>query len=243
MDAERLLCEASRQLLKSRLEGDVAILPLGSIEWHCGGPLGADTILALWVSRMLRDRLETAGCSPALLPPVYYGASGEWLGYTPYSTTRRGLGEYLRGLLASLTTVYDNIVVVNGHGGNSALLRSVIESLVYDEGVRARFWILEWWRLLEHKLGHMDHVEASLLAFLTGSPQPICACRGLSNPYMHGVECSVVGRAEPDEKSEDVVKELEKAINSYAGMVCREAPRLKRRRSGRGSGTTHPSQG
>ncbi len=221
----------------------VAVLPVGSVEWHCGGPLGADTLLAVVTAEMLRDALEDEGCPAVLLPPVFYGASGEWSGYAAYGSSRGGLAAYLEGLLGSIALLHDEIVVVNGHGGNTATLRYVVESLVFDRGLRARVWLVEWWRLLGHQLGHMDRVEASILATLTGEKQPVCTCKGLSSPYVHGVECRVEGWVEPGEEGEKLLQGLGEAVKRLASDVCRETVTARRRRSASGSGTTRPSRG
>ncbi len=240
---DALLAETLGLLMERGVEAGIAILPVGSLEWHCGGPLGADTLLAIYVARLLRSALGERGCTAILLPPVYYGASGEWSGYTAYGSTRTGLAAYVKGLLGSIALLHDDIVVVNGHGGNTAVLREAIESLVFDEGLRARVWLLEWWRLIGHKLGHMDRVEAALLAVLTGESQPVCSCRGLSNPYVHAVECRVEGRVEPGEEGERLLERLKEAVEGFASDLCREASRFRRRRSASDTGTTHSSRG
>ena len=216
-------------------------MPLGSVEWHCGGPLGADSLLAVYTARLLHSALRGKGCDAVILPPVYYGASGEWSGYTAYSSTRRGLVAYLRGLLGSIAALHEDIVIVNGHGGNTAVIREVIEGLVFDEGLRARIWLLEWWRLIDHRLGHMDRVEAALLAALTGEPQPVCVCHGLANPYMHAVECRVEDSVEPGEEGKRLIERLKGAVDSFAGSVCSNVSRFRRRRSG--SDTIRSSRG
>ena len=240
---DALLVETLGLLVERGVEAGIAILPVGSLEWHCGGPLGADTLLAIYVARLLRSALGERGCTAVILPPVYYGASGEWGGYTAYGSTRTGLAAYMKGLLGSIAALHEDIVVVNGHGGNTSVLREVIESLVFDEGLRARIWLLEWWRLIDHRLGHMDRVEAALLAALTGESQPVCACRGLSNPYVHAVECRVEGRTEPGEEGERLLERLKEAVKSFADGVCSEATGFRRRRSASGTGTTHSSRG
>ncbi len=212
-------------LSAARLEGRYAVLPVGSLEWHCGGPLGADSVIAEAVARMLCEALSARGCEALLLPTLYYGASGEWGGHGYVGVSRKALLEFLSSLLASIAEHFDNVIVVNGHGGNSAVIRAAIEAVVYD-GLASRpprVYLVEWWRLIGHSLGHMDRVEALLLAALTGREEPVCECRGFTQPTWH-VECRVAGRVGPGEEAGGLLERLRGAVEGYAASLCSAAP-------------------
>ena len=204
------------------LPSGIAVLPVGSLEWHCGAPMGLDAVIAEAVARMLCEALSELGCRAVLLPTIYYGASGEWSGYGEVGVDRRALLDYLSSLLARLSMHFGEIVVVNGHGGNSAVVRAAAESVVYN-GLASRpprVYVLEWWRLLGHRLGHMDRVEALLAAGLLGREAPVCECRGFTQPTWH-VECRLVGRVKPGKEAEEAVGALRRAVRDYASSLCR----------------------
>ncbi len=187
-------CDPGNALRSPSLRGRrIAILPLGSIEWHCGAPLGTDSLLALRVAQELCRSVNSVCGGAALLPPLYYGASSEWGGYEEVSIPRDAIPLIIEGVAASLERLgYHTLVLVNAHGGNTAALRYAVERLVFDRGSRLRFYIVEWWRLVDARLGHMDALEAGLVAEALGFRAGVlCECRGLSNPYTH-VECEKV---------------------------------------------------
>ncbi len=199
------------------------ILPVGSLEWHCGAPMGTDSLLAEWLASTLCEAIRRRGCSAAVLPTLYYGASGEWSGYAEVSVKRSTLASVVLDIAESLERQgVERLVIVNGHGGNSAAVRYAVETLVYDRGSTLEVYIVEWWRLLGVKLGHMDELEAGLLAEAIGIEARVtCECRGLGNPYTH-VECRVA-EGEP-RAGEKLVERLAAKAEELAAGMCREKP-------------------
>ncbi|RLG51730.1 MAG: creatininase family protein [Thermoproteota archaeon] len=139
-----------RQLEDALEECDVAILPVGSVEQHGPAlPVGAD-YLASW--RIAEAVAERAGV-PALAP-VPYGVSAHHKDFpgTVY-VSPEAFKAYLRDVLYSLWEQgVRKLLVVNGHGGNSAVLRE----LALEARIELSMTVLvaEWW-----------HVSAELSLF------------------------------------------------------------------------------
>jgi creatinine amidohydrolase len=103
-------------------DGALLVVPLGSTEQHGHHlPLGTDTAVACAVAEAAADSLDGALLAPALA----YGASGEHEGFP--GTVSLGT-EALTGLLVeygrSAGRWAGRVLLVNGHGGNLAALRS-----------------------------------------------------------------------------------------------------------------------
>ena len=133
-----------------------AVLPLGSYEDHGALPPDTDTAIASCLSSRISER---AGWE--VLPALPYGFSPE---HSP-SAVWVDAGTYislLRSIL--LTSGRRSVLVVNGHGGNSPLVRAVSFELLGSVSVE----ILDVWELAESLLGargsivHAGPVEASL---------------------------------------------------------------------------------
>ncbi|WP_244403900.1 creatininase family protein [Pyrolobus fumarii] len=196
----------------------IAVLPLGSVEWHCSAPLGVDSVIAVeMATRLCRELNEVCG-GAVLLPPLYYGASSEWSGYEELSIRRSTVARIVEELAASLERLgFNTLVLVNAHGGNSASLRYAVERLVYEKGTRLRVYIVEWWRLLGLHVGHMDVVEAGLASELMGLEEPpVCECKGLGNPYEGDVECRRVKAS----VEKGLAEKLWGMLKKVAGTIC-----------------------
>ncbi|MWV41996.1 creatininase family protein [Natrialba sp. INN-245] len=113
-------------------DGSVLVVPVGSVEQHGYHlPVGTDTILATAVSSASADAVDDV---PILVtPPI-------WCGYSPH---HRSLGGTLTAAFdqllahtqsiveAGLANGFDAVVLVNGHGGNRALVGAVVSEVGY----------------------------------------------------------------------------------------------------------------
>jgi creatinine amidohydrolase len=151
---------------------DKAILPLGSLEQHGPHlPLSTDTIIAEYVAGEV-----SKSCSSAfLMPTLQYGCSDEHLGFTGTVSLDQGT---LRGTILNicsglLTSGFRQVFIVNGHGGNRAVLDSTIVELkrtlpglqVYSfttlDIAKQKFDEI---RRSERRLvGHADELETSMM--------------------------------------------------------------------------------
>ncbi|WP_189552396.1 creatininase family protein [Streptomyces lavendofoliae] len=148
---------------------DVAVLPIGSFEQHGPFlPLMTDTVIACAIAR------EIASAHPVhLLPPVTISCSHEhadWPGTVSVSAAT--LYAVVRDIAGSLRrSGIENLVLVNGHGGNYVLRNVVQESA--DSGTRmALFPGPADWEAARGKAGvltssysdmHAGEVETSIL--------------------------------------------------------------------------------
>jgi creatinine amidohydrolase len=119
---------------------DRAVLPIGSTEQHCG--------LSLCTDHILSERVAVEAAEP-LRVPVFPGLP---YGITPYFMAYPGTvtltvethGRVLREIIDCLATHgFKRIVVVNGHGGNSAGQAVVEECMRAKPDVRVKFH--NWW--------------------------------------------------------------------------------------------------
>jgi len=111
--------------------GSVLVVPVGSVEQHGYHlPTATDTIL---VSEVLQAALNEIDDEVPILvtPPV-------WLGYSPHHLPVGGTlsGEFatLRALLKQIVSTglengFDAALLLNGHGGNTALVESAVSEI------------------------------------------------------------------------------------------------------------------
>ncbi|BBE41965.1 creatininase family protein [Conexivisphaera calida] len=164
-----------------------AVLPLGSHEDHGALPPDTDTRIA----QCLASRIA-AQSGWDLLPAVPYGFSPEhspaaiWIDAQTYMSM-------LRSLL--LTSGHESVLVVNGHGGNSPLVRAVSFELVAYTAAPVSVEVLDVWSAVSSMLGlrgaivHAGPVEASLAS----------ACGVEPRGYVEVDEESALGRTGAEE--------------------------------------------
>ncbi len=145
----------------------VHIIPVGSLEQHDNLPLGTDTLIAECISWRVRDRLAGEGLDSLILPPLFYGFSPEWAGYPGTVTLSM---EAFCNIIASIVNSLGGqgvrrIVFLNGHGGNSNILRACIQNQIPELPLQTVVGVIDYFRYLKVKLGHACKVERSILRF------------------------------------------------------------------------------
>ncbi|MET1128411.1 MAG: creatininase family protein [Thermoproteota archaeon] len=123
-------------------EKSVAVLPVGSLERHGDHlPLGTDTILADHVARRVAERLGAH-----LFPPVWYGSSRGLRRFPgTIDVDDDAFEKYVASVLEEIVrNGYRFVLVINGHGGNSATLRRAAKRVAYRTG--AVIVVVDWWR-------------------------------------------------------------------------------------------------
>ena len=117
-----------------------AILPIGSVEQH--------GLLSLCVDVILSERVATEAAEPIgvpVFPVINYGFTPSFVDYAGTVTLR------LSTLCALMVDVLDSmvrsgfrqIVIVNGHGGNSPAHGAILEWLDRNRGVQVKWH--NWW--------------------------------------------------------------------------------------------------
>lgn len=175
----------------------LAILPLGSIEYHGpSGPLGTDGLIASRLATRLADRLGAVQ-----FPTLYYTHS------PAHTTAFRGtltlrpetIAALLTDILRSMVEQgFDKIFVLNAHDGNIGPARLAI-SQVTHENPDAAILMVNWWETLPGPLvdslhlfdqpngghGHGGPLELSVAATL--APGTVVAGKGPDLPALEGI--------------------------------------------------------
>ena len=106
---------------------NILVLPLGSLEQH-GYHLPVDTDIdcANYVANKVTEKTNTL-----LLPPIYYGYTEYALDFPgTVSVTHFTLINYLVDIATSLwKTGFKKLLIINGHGGNTASLGVALETI------------------------------------------------------------------------------------------------------------------
>jgi creatinine amidohydrolase len=155
---------------------DRAVLPLGSTEQHALLSLGTDTILA---ERMAAEAAEPLGVP--VFPPLAFGITPYFLAYPGTLSLRvQTYLSILRDLLDSLAgSGFRRILIVNGHGGNSAGTTFCIEWMSDHPHVQIKWH--DWWRgpktwatvqSIDPNASHASWMENFAWTRLAGVEQP-----------------------------------------------------------------------
>ncbi|MFB6133572.1 MAG: creatininase family protein [Halanaeroarchaeum sp.] len=144
-------------------ETDLAVLPVGSTEQHGPhAPLGTDYLTAEHVASE-----GAAHCEKDVVvgPPVPVGVSEEHRQFTgTLWVSPDTFRSYVRETVESLLSHgWDRVVIVNGHGGNTAAIREIASELT--RRFRAVVAPYTWFDAVDVDLdmGHAGAVETSLL--------------------------------------------------------------------------------
>ncbi len=123
---------------------DLAIVPVGTIEAHGAIPLGTDTIIPEALGTELAPRLGAL-----IAPAIAYGVTNSLLPYPGSTTVSSAIfSEYLFEATAGLVdTGFRRIIVLNGHGGQTDEVASVVARLWNEK--KAYAVAVEWWAFAE----------------------------------------------------------------------------------------------
>ncbi len=159
--------ERFRDLVPERT--DLAIVPVGTMEAHGAMALGTDTLIPESLAAVLAPRFGAV-----IAPAVAYGVTDSLLPYPGSTTvTSATFKAYLFEAAAGLVDAgFRRIVLLNGHGGQSAEVASVVSRLWSDK--RAFAVALEWWGVAEavaaakaiygeHPTGHAGTEETAMV--------------------------------------------------------------------------------
>ncbi|MCJ7582862.1 MAG: creatininase family protein [Candidatus Aminicenantes bacterium] len=149
---------------------DRAILPIGTVESHGAVAIGADNVIPLNLAELIWDK-----CNALIVPPINHGFTGKSISQFPGSITVRPeiLEEYIYDVLKDLVrTGFRNILIINGHGGNTEPTKNAMNRLHVETS--AHFMIVDWWMVAFNivnevygakiqQSGHGDMEEAALV--------------------------------------------------------------------------------
>jgi len=162
----------SRRLIETVSNGSI-IIPIGSLEWH--GPIatGSDSVIAEFIAKAIGLKLNIP-----VAPLIPYGFSCEHreLGFT-LSVSISTFKAYLYEVLAEfIRNKIKNIIIVNGHGGNTPIVKAVMVDLK-SKFTNVNVYLIDVWnvfsKILKEKFGgdvQSDHgglIESSILAYVS----------------------------------------------------------------------------
>lgn len=143
-------------------ENDVAILPVGSTEQHGPhNPVGVDAIIARHLARDACRETNTT-CLPSIeIGVAEHHRNFDGTLYVSHDTLR----SYVYETIQSLTHHgIGKVIVVNGHGGNTAALQEACAHLTRNEDLFAIEW--EWFSNIDYEVGHGGKAETSIMMHL-----------------------------------------------------------------------------
>lgn len=131
-----ILGEMTRDDARNRIKKcDVAILPVGSCEQHGPHlPLDTDTFDAYWLAKEVA--MQTKPPKPIVCPPLYYGVSYHHMDYPgTISIMPNTLMDITYEICSSmLKHGIRKILIINGHGGNTAALTCTAQRIHNETG-------------------------------------------------------------------------------------------------------------
>ena len=135
--------EEFAQVVPSRV--DTVLLPVGTQEAHGACANGTDALIPEKLAEMI------APVANALIAPtIPYGFTDSLAAYpggfkVSQETLKAYVGEVVEGLASC---GFRNIVILNGHGGNTATLKAVAAEI--SPKCRVRILLVDWWSYCDH---------------------------------------------------------------------------------------------
>jgi creatinine amidohydrolase len=127
---------------------DIVLLPVGATEQHGPHlPLNNDIFTSFEISKRTAERLLSA--IPVLVaPPLPIGVSPHHMSFPGTLTLQtRTFIEVVKEVARSLASHgFKNLIIVNGHGGNTNAIQIAADEIV-DE-MKVRVLVVEWWNLV-----------------------------------------------------------------------------------------------
>jgi len=120
------------------------LLPVGSLEAHGVIPNGTDNLAPVAMAGEIAGRLNTL-----IAPPLNYGVTPGLKAYPgAISISEAAYAPFVEEILAGLAdNRFRNIIVLNGHGGNTALLNQAATRTANAK--RVRILVVNWWTLAD----------------------------------------------------------------------------------------------
>jgi creatinine amidohydrolase len=172
MARERFLEKLTWAEVAERMEAgvDAVLLPVGTTEQHGRHmPLDTDCVIARALSDRAAQAAEADGLDVLIAPTLNVTLS--WYHMQFPGSLRLRTDTFLRVFEEVCESLHhhglDNVVAVNGHGGNVAALTVAVNR--YFETTGRRVFLLQWWELAADVVGaiegpviHAEEAETSL---------------------------------------------------------------------------------
>jgi creatinine amidohydrolase len=120
------------------------LLPVGSLEAHGVIPNGTDNLAPAAMAADIAGRVNAL-----IAPPLNFGLTPGLKAYPgAVSISEAAYGPFVEDILAGLAdNNFRNVVVLNGHGGNTALLNQAATRVANAK--RVRILVVNWWTLVD----------------------------------------------------------------------------------------------
>jgi creatinine amidohydrolase len=145
---------------------DTIILPVGTVEAHGSACIGTDNVIPENLAEGIVERINAL-----IAPTVSYGITKSLFRYEGGLTIEPDtFKDYVRDILDSLAkNGFKNVIVLNGHGGNNAVLKSL--AYEFHAETACNVAVIHWWELCDdldrkfwgHPGGHAGTNEAALV--------------------------------------------------------------------------------
>jgi len=126
---------------------ETVLLPVGSIEPHGVIPSGTDNLAPEMMAREIAERVDAL-----IAPTLNYGVTPSMAAYPgAVSVSAEAYGPFIQDVLTGLgRNGFRNIIVLNGHGGNTDLLQRAAAEV--SPACRVRILVVNWWSLTEEEV-------------------------------------------------------------------------------------------
>ncbi|MBV8955149.1 MAG: creatininase family protein, partial [Solirubrobacterales bacterium] len=172
MPVERFMEKLTWAELAERMQAgvDAVLLPIGTTEQHGRHmPLDTDCVIARALCEQAAEAAAGADLEVLIAPTLNVTLS--WYHMQFPGSLRLKTDTFLRVFEEVCESLHhhglDNVIAVNGHGGNVAALTVAVNR--YYEVTRRRVFLLQWWELageavanIEGPLIHAEEAETSL---------------------------------------------------------------------------------
>jgi creatinine amidohydrolase len=138
-----LLCwQEFQELVPARVR--TVLVPMGSLEPHGVIPNGTDSIAPEAMARDIAERVDGL-----IAPTLNYGMTASMKAFPgAVSIGEEAYAPFAEEILGNLAdTGFKNIIVLNGHGGNTAALNRVATRVANRS--RVRILVVNWWTLAD----------------------------------------------------------------------------------------------
>lgn len=121
---------------------ETVLLPVGSIEPHGVIPNGTDNLAPEAMAREIAERLNAL-----IAPTLNYGVTPAMAGYPgAVSISPEAYRPFVKNVVQGLAfQKFKNIIILNGHGGNTSHLQNIIPEISTE--YRVRILVVNWWSL------------------------------------------------------------------------------------------------
>ena len=200
MSAGNLIEAMTWQEVEARRDAgvDAVLLPIGSTEQHGPHlPLDTDCFIARGLSVRAAELAAEEGLSVLVAPTLNVTVS--WYHMQFPGSLHLKVGTFIdvfRQVCDSLVTHgFDNLIAVNGHGGNVASLTVAVNSYIEETG--RRVFLAQWWDLAADVLaevpGPLIHAEEAETSLAMALGQRVLLDRATCDAYDRGEAVRAAG--------------------------------------------------